>query len=94
MDIDRQRISAVRMLEALGFRCRNGEWLADDSYTMTLPFTAEADAMHAALVRRADVLEGYPGGSDEETELKAIADVLVAYEIKRWPDGKQPGGKG
>jgi hypothetical protein len=50
--------------------------------------------MHAALVRRADELEGYPDGSNEETELKAPADVLEAYEVKRWPDGKQPGGKG
>src|ERR1700730_16532844 len=26
--------------------------------------------------------------------LKAIADVLEAYEAKRWPEGKEPGGKG
>jgi hypothetical protein len=44
MDIDRQHIAAVRRLEALGFRCRDGEWLAGDSYAMALPFTAKADA--------------------------------------------------
>jgi hypothetical protein len=24
----------------------------------------------------------------------AIGDLLEAYEAKRWPDGKEPGGKG
>ena len=52
-----------------------------------LPHTAKADAMHGALMRRAE-------GCDEETEFKAIVDLLEAYEAKRWPDGKEPGGKG
>jgi hypothetical protein len=94
MEIDRQRIAAVRTLEALGFRCRNGEWLAGDCYAVALPFTTEADAMHATLVRRADALEGCPTGSAEEAELAAISDVLEAYEVKRWPDGKESGGRG
>ena len=50
--------------------------------------------MHAALVRHADALAGCLEGSEEEAELKAIADVLDAYEAKRWPEGKEPGGKG
>jgi hypothetical protein len=95
MDIDRQRIAAVRALEALGFVYRNGTWLpAVVAPSQALPLIAEADAMHAALVRRADALGSCLEASAEETELKATAAVLEAYEAKRWPDGKEPGGKG
>jgi len=47
----------------------------------------EADALHTLLVKRADALMGCIEGSEEEAE-------LAAYERKRWPDGKVPGGKG
>ena len=53
----------------------------------------EADAMHA-LVKRADELLGCIEGSQEENELRTLADVIVAYEAKRWPSGKVAGGKG
>ena len=33
-------------------------------------------------------------GSPDAAELAAITDVLENYEIKRWPLGKIPGGKG
>jgi hypothetical protein len=52
----------------------------------------EADAMHALLILRADKLEGCTEGSEEETELKMIADTVEGYEAKRWPDGVVRGG--
>jgi len=54
----------------------------------------EADAMHSLLVRRADALMGCLEGSEEEVELQEIVTVIEAYERKRWPEGKVPGGKG
>ena len=50
--------------------------------------------MHGMLMLRADALAGCTESSGEETELQAIVDLLVAYEVKRWPLGKEPGGKG
>jgi hypothetical protein len=130
MSIDKQRIAAVAALEALGFEYTSDRgWLppinsARGAIGRTLPdFTAEADAMHALLVIRADVLMGAPEASDDSesadrnyvipaslqkptkqlleaarrdgaTELQLISDAVEAYEIKRWPRGKIPGGKG
>jgi hypothetical protein len=50
--------------------------------------------MHALLVKRADALIGCTEGLPEEEELRALADAIDAYEAKRWPSGKAPGGKG
>jgi hypothetical protein len=94
MNIDKQRIAAVRAIEAIGYRYHGGEWLPPAAPPLPLPLTAEADAMHAALVRRADALAGCVEASKEEAELAAIADVLEAYEGKRSRDGKESGGKG
>jgi cytoskeletal protein CcmA (bactofilin family) len=55
---------------------------------------ANADALHALLLKRADELEGCTEGSDEEHELAAITDAIKAYEAVRWPTGKIAGGKG
>jgi hypothetical protein len=63
MDIDRQRITAVRALEALGYVYRGGEWQAPAGAAATpLPFLAKADAMLGALMRRADALAGCTEG--------------------------------
>src|SRR5215468_1887075 len=101
MSIDSQRIAAVAALEALGFKYTSDRgWLppikCGRGATGGTPpdFTAEADAMHALLVIRADVLMGAPEASDGATELRLISDAVEAYEIKRWPRGKVPGGKG
>jgi hypothetical protein len=93
MQLDKQRIEAVRMLEGLGYAYQDGEWLPT-VVAPPVPVTAEADAMHGALMRRADALAGCTKGSDEEGELETIVDLLEAYEVKRWPLGKEPGGKG
>jgi hypothetical protein len=96
MQLDKQRIEAVRMLEGLGYAYQDGEWLPT-VVAPPLPVTAEADAMHGALMRRADALAGCTKGSDEEGELETIVDLLEAYEVKRWPLGKDlnvPRGKG
>jgi hypothetical protein len=53
-----------------------------------------ADKMHALLVERADELMGCTEGSPEEAELATLTDAIEAYEAVRWPDGKEPGGKG
>jgi hypothetical protein len=101
MSIDKQRIAAVAALEALDFSYTPDRgWLPPinsgrGAFGGTQPdFTAEADAMHALLVIRADALMAAPGASDGATELQLISDAVEAYEIKRWPRGKIPGGKG
>jgi hypothetical protein len=78
--IDKQRIAAVRTLEARG-------------YDFNDPANFEGDALHALLLSRALELVGCTEGSPEEAELEAIADAIEGYEAIRWPDGKAPGGK-
>ena len=95
MIIDRQRIAAVKELEKLGYSFTlAGGWSPPPGATQPSHFTAEADAMHALLVLRADMLEGCTESSDDAIELELIADAAQAYEAKRWPNGKAPGGKG
>jgi hypothetical protein len=55
-------------------------------------FWRESDAMHALLVKRADVLTGCRSAEDEE--LRTLTEVIETYEAKRWPTGKDAGGKG
>ena len=81
-NIDRQRIAAVRLLEAMGYVFRDHEWTGP-----AIPSTFEADALHALLVLRADAIEGFTKGSEEEREFALIAETVEAYESKRWPEG-------
>jgi hypothetical protein len=89
-DIDRQRVSAVKKLHELGLAWHAGAWQRPNDWDLL----CKADALHALLVRRADQLEGCSEGSPEDAELAAIIDAVAAYEEKRWPLGKVPGGKG
>jgi hypothetical protein len=93
-NIDKQRIAAVRKLERLGYTFAAGDWHAPAGMTVANPTSAQADAMHAILVQRADALEGCPEGSEDERELAAITNAIDAYEGLRWPNGKVDGGKG
>ena len=95
-EIDRQRVAAVRHLEAAGYRFECGTWhgpgsAGDAALDSVLD---EADAMHALLVQRADVLGGCGEESEEAAEMERIVDTVERYEAKRWPDGKVAGGKG
>ena len=92
--IDRQRIAAVKAMEALGYTFDGFTWSEAASAEGSSALAAEADALHSLLVLRADKLMGSAEGSDEEAEFKLIAETVTAYEAKRWPDGKVPGGKG
>jgi len=65
-NIDKQRITAVRTLTDMGYVFHD-EWIPPMDWTT--PTTAEADAMHALLVLRADALEGRTENSPEEREL-------------------------
>ena len=94
--IDKQRIAAVRALEALGYHWHEGMGWAVSAAKQAphADLRALADALHSMAVARADQLEGCTEGSPEEAELAQIATVLDAYEGRRWPDGHVPGGKG
>jgi hypothetical protein len=92
--IDRQRIAAVKALEALGYTFDGVAWNAPPAAGASPDLVAESDALHSLLVLRADRLEGCTEGSDEATEFRLIADTVEAYEANRWLDGKVPGGKG
>jgi hypothetical protein len=94
-NIDKQRVAAVRKLEALGYSYQDGEWMTASAPAAAGPqslMTTVSEAMHLALVRRADALEGCT--SEDEAELKVIVEAIEAYEAVRWPVGKQLGGKG
>jgi hypothetical protein len=91
--IDRQRVTAVRKLEQLGYTFAAGDWMhpANDAGAVVPAIT---DALHALLVARADALAGCTEGSDEEAELAYVTDAIEAYEAVRWPGGRADGGKG
>ena len=88
-EIDQQRISAVKKLHELRLAWRAGAWrkTSRNCCPRLTPCTH-------LLVQHAGALEGCTEGSLEEAELASIVDTVEAYEEKRWPLGKIPGGKG
>jgi hypothetical protein len=89
--IDRKRIAAVSTLEALGFNFDAGQWQPPEA-APALP--QDGDAILALLHQRAEALAGCCEASGEDSEPKAVADAIEAYERARWPEGKVPGGNG
>jgi len=81
MNNDKQRIAAVRQLEALGYRYEGDEWVPASPSAAAGPrslMTAESDAIHGVLVQRADALEGCIEGFEEEREFAAITETIEA----------------
>ncbi len=79
--IDRQRIAAVRRMEALGYTFdgfdRHAPQMDAEKPTSANSLQADADAVHALFVLRADKLDGCAEGSDEEAEFKMIAETVT-----------------
>jgi hypothetical protein len=90
--IDRQRITAVQVLTGLGYEFMADKWIAPAGAAPSL--LLEADSLLALLIARADALAGCTENSPEEKELESIINAIEAYQVKRWPEGKIPGGKG
>jgi hypothetical protein len=91
VNIDRQRISAVIVLEDLGYTFSEGRWQAPPSSAV---LTAEADALFGMLADQAGELMGCVEGSAEDAQLQRIRGVLEAYESKRWPGGRAESAHG
>lgn len=76
--IDRQRITAVRVLQVLGYTFDGVGWAptADPAQP-----TLEGDAIHAMMVRRAETIAGRAG---HEVEFESLTIAINAYESVRW----------
>jgi hypothetical protein len=92
MVASRQAAATAKTMKELGYTCDRGVWTSSPEAVAHL--AGVADAMHALLVHRADELDGCTVGSPEEAEYVALVEAIEAYETKRWPEGRIPGGKG
>jgi hypothetical protein len=71
--IDKQRVEAVRTLEAMGFTFAGDKWLNTTNYTSwALLVQANGDILHSQLVTRADALAGCTAGSPEEQDRRHL----------------------
>jgi hypothetical protein len=79
--IDKQRIAAVRTLEAKGCVFN------DPAASKAMPYTRSSSCglMNSSAAPKARL---------RRQKLEAIADAIEGYEAIRWPDGKVPGRKG
>ena len=77
--IDRQRVEAVRCLEAQGYTFEDGVWKPPRSGGAQP--TLEGDAIHAMMVRRVEAITGRAG---HEVELESLTIAINAYKSVRW----------
>jgi hypothetical protein len=79
--IDKQRIAAVRLLEAMGYTFSGSEWVPPSNGGPLASVPAKGDdAMHVLLVKRADELANCTEGAIEEWELAAVSTAIEAFE--------------
>jgi hypothetical protein len=76
--IDRQRVEAVRFLEAQGFTFEGGSWKPPAGGAQPV---LEGDAIHAMMERRVEAIAGCAG---RELELESLTVAIKAYEYIRW----------
>ena len=89
-EIDRKRVTAVKVLEGMGCRFDGQTWYAPHD---PAPWP-EADALHALLMDRVEALAGCIEDPLEEDEPGRDCRGPGGLEVRRWPRGKVEGGKG
>jgi len=93
--VDKQRIAAVRKLQAIGYAFDGADWQPPATVQAPkLVAWADADALYAQLVQLADKLDGCAEGSVQEAVRYALAEAIDGYQSVRWPGGRTADGKG
>jgi hypothetical protein len=77
--IDRQRVEAVRFLEAQNYTFEDGAW--KPPHNGGGQPALDGDAIHAMMVRRVEAITGCAG---HEVELESLTIAINAYESIRW----------
>jgi hypothetical protein len=83
--VDKQRITAVEMLERLGYTFNRDAGWTRPREPAGSHAQSEADVMYAVLVLRADRLARRIDRVEDPSELAMITDATEAYEAMRWP---------
>jgi hypothetical protein len=86
--IDKERIAAVRKLQAMGYAFDGGDWQPlENMQGPKLVTWTEADALYAKLVQLADTLDYCAEGSLQEVVRYALTKAINGYQSVRWPQG-------
>jgi hypothetical protein len=86
--IDRQRIAAVKALEAMGYRFRDDKWLAPTQTADRRKLTPCTRCLSTARISWRGASRGR-----RRSRSSAIVSAIVAYEQRRWPGGKTGAAK-